>query len=219
MMKWANQISKHTAVSRKVVGRNMHATIRKGNMGYDQYTVRNDWGCRTYFCCFPLVPVNVCPWPPVTFVQISLNSALQTTKMPLGIVACTFSDNLSRNSCIHAAAAKRGKTPASKSWPNKNNLARACFESIKTHPEIRSIMRTLTSHLQTVQLFLVHRAPSSYLRPSITHFFCCNASKHLHCIGTNSSMVGWDSQKGFARTGCSTAVLYHGQNASCEGEK
>ena len=31
-----------TAVSRKVVGRNVHATIPKGNMGYDQYTVRND---------------------------------------------------------------------------------------------------------------------------------------------------------------------------------
>ena len=32
----------HTAVSRKVVGRNVHATIPKVNMGYDQYTVRND---------------------------------------------------------------------------------------------------------------------------------------------------------------------------------
>ena len=33
---------RYTAVSRKVVGRNAHATITKGNMGYDQYTVRND---------------------------------------------------------------------------------------------------------------------------------------------------------------------------------
>ena len=47
--------SRYTAVSRKVVGRSAHATIPKGNMGYDQYTVRNDWSCRTYFCCFPLV--------------------------------------------------------------------------------------------------------------------------------------------------------------------
>ena len=30
------------AVSRKVVGRNVDATIPKGNMGYDQYTVQND---------------------------------------------------------------------------------------------------------------------------------------------------------------------------------
>ena len=32
----------YTAVSRKVVGRNAPATIPKGNMGYDQYAVRND---------------------------------------------------------------------------------------------------------------------------------------------------------------------------------
>ena len=29
----------YTAISRKVVGRNAHATIPKGNMGCDQYTV------------------------------------------------------------------------------------------------------------------------------------------------------------------------------------
>ena len=27
------------AISRKVVGKNVHATILKGNMGYDQYAV------------------------------------------------------------------------------------------------------------------------------------------------------------------------------------
>ena len=32
----------NTAVLRKVVGRNAHAAIPKCNMGYDQYTVRND---------------------------------------------------------------------------------------------------------------------------------------------------------------------------------
>ena len=31
----------HTAISRKVVGKKVHATIPKGNMGYDQYTVSN----------------------------------------------------------------------------------------------------------------------------------------------------------------------------------
>ena len=65
---------------RQVVGRNAHATTPKSNMGYDQYTVRNDWSCRTYFCCFPLVLANICPWPPVPFFQISLkNSALKAT--------------------------------------------------------------------------------------------------------------------------------------------
>ena len=29
----------YTAISRKVVGKNVHATIPKGNMGYDQYAV------------------------------------------------------------------------------------------------------------------------------------------------------------------------------------
>ena len=29
----------NTAISRKVVGRNVHPEIPKGNMGYDQYTV------------------------------------------------------------------------------------------------------------------------------------------------------------------------------------
>ena len=28
-----------TAISKKVVGKNVHATIPKGNMGYDQYAV------------------------------------------------------------------------------------------------------------------------------------------------------------------------------------
>ena len=49
----------YTAISRKVVGKNVHATTPKGNMGYDQYTVPNDCGCRTYFCCFPLAFANI----------------------------------------------------------------------------------------------------------------------------------------------------------------
>ena len=31
----------HTAISRKVVGKIVHVTIPKGNMGYNQYTVPN----------------------------------------------------------------------------------------------------------------------------------------------------------------------------------
>ena len=44
----------YTAISRKVVGKNVHATIPKGNMRNDRYTVPDDCNCRTYFCCFPL---------------------------------------------------------------------------------------------------------------------------------------------------------------------
>ena len=35
----------YTVISRKVVGKNVHATIPKGNMGYDQYTVPSDCSC------------------------------------------------------------------------------------------------------------------------------------------------------------------------------
>ena len=83
---WRNQYYKcltayiHTAISRKVVGKNVHATTPKGNMGYDQYTVPNDCSCRTYFGCFPLALANICPWPLVPFFQISLeNRADKTT--------------------------------------------------------------------------------------------------------------------------------------------
>ena len=59
----------YTAISRKVVGKNVHATIPKGNMGYDQYTVPDDCSCRTYFCCFPLALENTFPWPFVPIVS------------------------------------------------------------------------------------------------------------------------------------------------------
>ena len=58
----------------------MHATIPKGNMGYDQYTVPADCSCQTYFCYFPLALADIRPWPLVPFFQISLkNSELKTT--------------------------------------------------------------------------------------------------------------------------------------------
>ena len=80
---WCHYIvetKRYTAVSRKVVRKNVHSTTPKGNMGYDQYTVPNDCSCRTYFDCFPLALANICPWPLVPFFQISLeNRADKTT--------------------------------------------------------------------------------------------------------------------------------------------
>ena len=92
----------YTAISRKVVEKNMQATIPKGNMGYDQYTVSWHCSCRTYFCCFPLALANIRPWPLLSFFQISLKNRehKKPPTIPFGIVACTFSDNLSRNSCM-----------------------------------------------------------------------------------------------------------------------
>ena len=60
----------HYKVKHKVVEKNVHVTIPKGNVGYDQYTVPDDCSCRTYFCCFPLALANTFPWP---FVPILSN--------------------------------------------------------------------------------------------------------------------------------------------------
>ena len=86
----------------KVVGKNVHATIPKGNMGYDHCS----WhcSCRTYFCCLVLALANTRPWPFVSFFQTALkNSEFKTTHNTIGIVAYTVSDNLLRNSGIHTA--------------------------------------------------------------------------------------------------------------------
>ena len=41
-----------TAISRKVVGKNVHATIPKGNMGHDQYTVPDTVAVEPTFVAF-----------------------------------------------------------------------------------------------------------------------------------------------------------------------
>ena len=42
----------YTAFSRKVVGKNVHAIIPKGNMGYDQYTVADTVAVEPTFVAF-----------------------------------------------------------------------------------------------------------------------------------------------------------------------
>ena len=44
--------SQYTAISRKVVSKNVHATIPKGNMGYDQYTVPDPVAVEPTFVAF-----------------------------------------------------------------------------------------------------------------------------------------------------------------------
>ena len=44
---------KQIAISRKVVGKNVHATIAKGNMGYDQYNVPDTVAVEPTFVAFP----------------------------------------------------------------------------------------------------------------------------------------------------------------------
>ena len=42
----------NTAIVRKVVRKNVHATIPKGNMGYDQYTVLDTVAVEPTFVAF-----------------------------------------------------------------------------------------------------------------------------------------------------------------------
>ena len=42
----------YTVISRKVVGKNVHATIPKGNMGYAQYTVPDNVAVQPTFVPF-----------------------------------------------------------------------------------------------------------------------------------------------------------------------
>ena len=42
----------YTAISRKVVGKHVHATISKSNMGYDQYTVPDTVAVEPTFVAF-----------------------------------------------------------------------------------------------------------------------------------------------------------------------
>ena len=47
-----NGVTIYTAISRKVVGKNAHATIPKGNMGYDQFTVPDTVAFEPTFVAF-----------------------------------------------------------------------------------------------------------------------------------------------------------------------
>ena len=72
-------------------------------MGYDQYTVPNDCSCRTYFCCFPLALTDILSVASHAFLSNFFGEQGRVIKpptIPFGIVTCTFSNNLSRNSCI-----------------------------------------------------------------------------------------------------------------------
>ena len=47
-----NLTNLYTAISRKVVGKSVHAAIPKGNMGYDQYTVPDTVAVEPTFVAF-----------------------------------------------------------------------------------------------------------------------------------------------------------------------
>ena len=91
-----------TAISRKVVGKNVHATIPKGSMGYEQDAVPDTVAIEpTLLLSFSnRKHMSVASRAILSnFFERTVNSKPPT--IPFGIVACTFSDNLSRNSCMY----------------------------------------------------------------------------------------------------------------------
>ena len=82
-----------TAISRQVVGENVHVTVPKSSM-IKLYTVPDNSSCWAYFCCFPLALANMlCPWPLVPFFQISLKnmySELKATHTYLSGLSCAL---------------------------------------------------------------------------------------------------------------------------------
>ena len=47
LLLWVSKLEVFTAISGKVVGKKVHATTPKGNMGYDQYTVSDSVAVET----------------------------------------------------------------------------------------------------------------------------------------------------------------------------
>ena len=90
-----------TAISREVVGKNVHVKIPKGNTGYDQYTVPDAVAVDpSAFLQHSQTYNHGLSCHSFKFLWKTVNSKPPT--IPFGIVALTFSDNLSRNSCTSA---------------------------------------------------------------------------------------------------------------------
>ena len=85
--------------------KNLHATIPKGNTGYDQYSAPDEVAVKsTLLLSYSLAPGNIRSWALLLLFYFSLNWKTVYSKpplIPLEIGACTFSYNLSRNSCVH----------------------------------------------------------------------------------------------------------------------
>ena len=77
---WRGFFLEFYGISRKVIGKNVHTTIPKGNVGYDQYAVPDTVAFESSFCHFLLAFAKISLWPLVPFFQISLkNCELKTT--------------------------------------------------------------------------------------------------------------------------------------------
>ena len=110
------KVQAYTAISGKVVGKNVHATIPKGNMGYDQYTVPDTVAVEPTFVAFlqhSQTYVHGLSCYSLKFLGRTVNS--KPPIIPFGIVASTFSDDLFRNTVKPVLSGHRIKqTPSIK---------------------------------------------------------------------------------------------------------
>ena len=73
-------------------------------MGYNQYTVPDTAAIEVTFVAFSMAAPKHTSKASHAILLISLKNSTVYSKpptIPFGIVACTFSDNLSRNSCMY----------------------------------------------------------------------------------------------------------------------
>ena len=110
----------------------MHATIPKGNMGYDQYTCSWHCSCRAYFFCFPLALANIRPCPLLPFCEIYLkkkwtkNHPQYLSGLPRALFPTTFfetavciqPDKASKRTKLSVAIAKYGGSELVSGWNN-----------------------------------------------------------------------------------------------------
>ena len=66
--------------------------LPKGNMRYAQSTVPDTVAVETnFFCCFPLALTDICPWPLLSFFQISLKTVKsKPPTMPFRVVRALY---------------------------------------------------------------------------------------------------------------------------------
>ena len=97
---------RYTAISRKVVRKKKMCTWKSRKILWDMInTLFLALSMSNLLFLLSFTTHNYTPWPLVPFFQIFFWKTLNLTAptIPFGLVACTFSDNLSRKSCIYKA--------------------------------------------------------------------------------------------------------------------
>ena len=139
-----------TAISRKVVGENVHATIPKGNYGICSIHCSWHCSCRTYFCCFPLALADIYPRPLLPFFQISLkNSELKITHrsgLSRALYPTTFLEIAVYIRVVLKLARDITSDQVSVLLHNKNLMHRSIF------PEVRHVWSALKISQREVNL-------------------------------------------------------------------